>query len=150
MMTRIAMSAIAFTLLACAEPKHAPADNAFSESQAQSSANCSARFASELCVDIRWEKAPTESDFGSFIFKIHRANLGDGSAVPVDLEGTVSAMLWMPSMNHGSSPIRVEKLDIGTYRASRVFFTMRGEWTLHIQQKNSGTLTDEAVLPLTF
>jgi hypothetical protein len=90
-------------------------------------------------VDYFWEQMPTETDFGSFIFKTHRP------AGMIDISGP-TVMLWMPSMGHGSSPVTVERLSTGVYRASRVFFTMKGDWEIHVQSKDGGEVHDEAVL----
>lgn len=136
-------------LAACARPTYiSPAGDA--ENRGQQATACAARFASDRCLSFRWEKFPTETDFGSLIFKTTRENLGDGSAVPVDPPGDVAVVLWMPGMGHGSSPVTVERLDVGTYRASRVFFTMRGSWELRFQLKSGNGIDDQAIVALDF
>ena len=93
---------------------------------------------------------PTETAVGSFVFKTFRSNLADGSPVLVDLtRSEVAVALWMPAMGHGSSPVKVVRVDIGTYRASQVFFTMKGEWEIRIQLKERGDVKDQAILPIT-
>ena len=68
---------------------------------------------------------------------------------PVDLNDSVEVALWMPSMGHGSSPVTVERLDTGTYRASEVFFTMKGDWEIRIQLKEGDEVRDQAIVPIT-
>jgi hypothetical protein len=84
---------------------------------------------------------------GSFLFKVFRPNNADGSPVLEDV-GNVSVALFMPSMGHGSSPITVERLDVGTYRAKNVFFTMAGNWEIQFMLKAGDAVTDQAVIDI--
>ena len=102
------------------------------------------RFPSGFCVAVEWEKLPTEEDFGSFRFHVFR-----GGAAPQD-PGAISVILWMPGMGHGSSPVSVEQLGPGEYRARDVFFTMRGEWEIRFQRREGQDERDQAVLPYRF
>lgn len=143
--------ATSFLLLAaCAQPRY---ENSLSSlagtGQGQKGETCAAKFSASSCVSITWEKTPTEEDFGSFLFKTYRSNVGDGSPVAQDL-GRMNVVLWMPAMNHGSSPVSVERLDVGTFRASNVFFSMRGPWEIQVQVRESDALKDQANIPFTF
>ena len=111
---------------------------------------CSTRFAQGACLSYAWEKLPTEKDFGSFTFKIFRANLQDGTPVAIDLDGTIAVVFWMPSMGHASSPLTVIRVDTGTYRVSRAYFTMRGEWEIRFQLKDGATVKDQVSVPFVF
>jgi hypothetical protein len=125
--------ALSFLALAsCANPKYAPEPEAHPVGQPLS--QCQARFASGECVAIEWETLPTEEDFGSFRFRVFP-----------EISVPVKVVLWMPSMGHGSSPVTVEKNEDGTYRASKVFFIMRGNWEIRFQEEG-----DEAILPFAF
>lgn len=84
------------------------------------------------------------------MFKFYRLNTYDSSSVEIDAASVPEAVLWMPSMGHGSTPTAVTRLDVGTYRASNVFFIMPGEWEIKFQVKDGVTLKDEAVVSLTF
>lgn len=137
-------------LIACANPKYVNPAHANIGGQEQKVATCEARFTSGYCVSLAWEKLPTEQDFGAFVFKVFRPNRADGSPVLEDLTNTPSVLLWMPDMGHGSSPVSAERLDIGTYRVAKVFFTMHGDWQIRLQVKEGGKVKDEAVLPFTF
>jgi len=140
-----AARAVAFTLLlaACASPKYPPVASA-------TTAAANASFASHAAVDLTWEKMPTEMEMGSFLFQTYRTSTLAGTEVPQDLGDTVSVFLWMPSMGHGSSPVTVERLGAGRYRASAVFFLMKGDWEIHFQVKNGKDISDEAVLAITY
>lgn len=134
---------------ACADPKYVSSKEFSTGGRELALSTCQARFASHYCVSFAWEKMPTEDDFGSFLFKTFRQNMADGSPIVEDLEGTMAVVLWMPSMGHGSSPVVVERLDVGTYRASKVFFTMKGDWDIRFQLKDGGNVTDQALIPIT-
>ncbi|MFI5390865.1 MAG: hypothetical protein ACHQYQ_05830, partial [Bacteriovoracales bacterium] len=75
-------------------------------------------------MSLDWEVLPTEEGFGQFLIKIWRPNLADETEVLEEIKEDVTLFLWMPSMNHGSSPVTVKKIDVGTYRVNDVFFTM--------------------------
>ncbi|MNT79411.1 hypothetical protein D3C72_2187420 [compost metagenome] len=98
----------------------------------------------------KWDKVPTDSEVGSFIFKIYQHNPTDNSAVFVDVTDQVDVVLWMPDMNHGSSPVEVARVDVGTYRADEVFFIMPGKWEIKFQIKTSGIISDEAITTIHF
>lgn len=134
---------------ACADPKYLSSSPPIGGGPESKLNVCQARFASGYCASIAWVKYPTETDFGSFLFKTFRPNKGDGSAFPVDLGGTPTVVLWMPSMGHDSSPVQVEQLDVGTFRATDVFFVMKGQWEIRIQLKVGNEIKDQAIIPIT-
>ena len=61
----------------------------------------------------------------------------------VDLPTPFSIYLWMPSMNHGSSPITISHLSTGVYKLSDIYFIMDGCWQLRTQLKTGNTLLEE-------
>jgi hypothetical protein len=99
---------------------------------------------------MNWQAMPNETAYGSFTFKTFRPNAADGSPIPVDPPGTIAVVLWMPSMGHGSAPLAINKLDVGTFSASNVFFTMKGDWQIIFQLKSAGAVQDQAIIPITF
>lgn len=151
---RASATAILFLcVVGCAEPKYenvqqVPIEN---NPQTQKVTDCVVRFRSlGYCVLWQWERIPTANEVGSAVFKVVRSNALDDSPIPIDIESVPALVLWMPSMGHGSSPTKVEQIDIGSYRAKNVFFIMPGEWELRFQLKEGSTVKDEAVANLTF
>lgn len=142
---------IAISLLtACADPTYLPSSQATGQNQEQNAGKCAVQFKnSGICIDWKWEKIPTESEMGAFLFKTYRLNTADESPVPMDQVSNPQIVLWMPSMNHGSSPVTTQKEDIGTYRALNVFFIMPGEWEIKFQIKDGNQVLDEAIVTLT-
>lgn len=149
-----ALLPLLFALVACAKPNYAPEVNSGAPPKATDTVvnpkpeACPLKFASKHCLSVTWELLPTEDETGAFIFRIVRPD--PAGAVPEDLDGKLSVVAWMPGMGHGSSPITVERLDIGVYRASQVFFTMRGEWELRFLLKSGNETRDQATLPFIF
>lgn len=37
-------------------------------------------------------------------------------------------VLWMPTHNHGSSPVDVNQVGVNKYHVTNAFFVMPGEW----------------------
>jgi len=131
----------------CANPLYAPENDPKGNSGQGTELSCLAQFRSGLCVSWAWEKLPTEEEFGSFTFKLYRDSAT--GKILEDISG-LSVLLWMPGMGHGSSPITLERLATGSYRATRVFFTMRGEWEIRFQSKEGQSLLDQAVQRIDF
>jgi hypothetical protein len=143
--------ALLFATVGCAKPTYIAGGAAPSGVLTGAGTSCDAHFEkSGECVTIAWEKRPTESDYGSFVFKTYRLNLADQTPIVEDLSGEMSVRLFMPSMGHGSSPVAVTKIDSGTYRASNVFFSMHGDWQIYFELKTDNKVNDKAVVPVRF
>lgn len=54
----------------------------------------------------------------------------------------LGAYLWMGSMGHGSSPIVVSKLGTGIYQLTEMYFTMTGDWQLHLTLNQNSSIQD--------
>lgn len=142
----------ALLLSACAQPKYVRAveEESSPTSQEFSAASCAYKFSvSQTCLAWSWEKRPTPTERGSLVFKIYRANVYDGSAIAVDPAFPPSVLLWMPGMGHGSTTTSTSRLDLGTFRASNVFFIMPGEWEIKFQLKNENGVQDEVTVSVT-
>lgn len=61
-------------------------------------------------------------------------------------EFTLSPYIWMESMGHGSSPIVVTKLAEGIFELSEIYFSMPGDWQLHLQLTNNNKVIEDVVL----
>ncbi|MBX3021812.1 MAG: FixH family protein [Bdellovibrionales bacterium] len=146
-MRTLVLFVLGLCTISCAKPTYVSPGQDLNQ---QKVTGCAAHFKSGDCVTWNWETKSTPTTFGTFIVKTGRLNKADQSFLAQDLEGHLAVVLWMPGMGHGSSPVTVEKLDIGTYRASRVFFTMAGDWEIRVQLKDGDEIKDEAVIPLIF
>ncbi|MCC6276513.1 MAG: FixH family protein [Oligoflexia bacterium] len=128
---------ISISTLACAEPNYATKDKSRPLAQSNPvSENCGAVFKnSNNCLNWRVEQEPTQDQMGSFTFTLSHNPLG-----------SIKVVLWMPSMGHGSSPVKVEQLGDRQYRASQVYFSMPGKWQIRFQIKDNNQVLDEAVI----
>lgn len=134
-----------FLLLAsCAKPRYvdgleAKTDGIRSE--------CGFHFSSEnICLKTTWIQKPTESTYGEMTLSFVDYNDPSRFVDPVTLP---FILLWMPSMGHGSSPVKIIRLDIGIYRASEIFFIMPGPWDIRYQLKNGSHVIEEKIQKVT-
>ncbi len=112
---------------------------------ARADANCPIRMPqSQLCASISWIVPPSASDEGAMSLKFWSAG-GSPQGPYVDLPDTLSVVLWMADMGHGSSPTRIRRMALGVYEVSRMYFVMNGDWQLKIQRKRGATVVDEAI-----
>lgn len=132
-----------FATLACAHPNYQ--DEVTGAADNKPAATCALALANGLCVDLQWEKQPTDSEMGSFFLKFYSAN---DPQVTVDPQSQVGVVLWMPSMGHGSSPVKIQKVSDGIYRVYNVFFVMPGDWEIRIRLKNDKNETAEVIQPI--
>jgi hypothetical protein len=117
---------LGFAVSGCAKPNYSADGKDSTFSSKPGLGRCTAESAAgSLCIKVTWDILPTETQFGSFVFTL--ADLATDRLDSRD-HSPMSVVLWMPSMGHGSSPITVEKIAPGIYRAKKVFFNMKGDW----------------------
>ncbi|MEN0057818.1 MAG: hypothetical protein AAGB31_03205 [Bdellovibrio sp.] len=72
----------------------------------------------------------------------------------VELQGNLTqfdeltAHLWMPSMGHGSAPLRIDSLSPAKFHLSRMYFIMPGDWEVRLLLKKDGQVIDQLFIPL--
>ena len=93
-----------------------------------------------LCLEARWEQTPDSTKYNSMTVTLKGDNVGAFDEF--------TALLWMPSMGHGSSPVRIEKIDDHTYRIYDMYFVMRGDWEVRIVLKAAGQNVDQVFIPV--
>ena len=133
-------------LASCAKPQYVNADK-LESSIANISGECGILFSTEdICLRTEWVQKPSESTFGEmnliFIDPIDQTRFLDPTNEPF-------IVLWMPSMAHGSSPVKVERIDVGRYRVSEIFFTMPGPWDIRYQLKDGSNVVEEKIQKIT-
>lgn len=137
-------------LIGCAEKKYVRGVEEGGGRTKPGALECTARFEnSGACLSHTWEQTPKAEELLSFTFKIWRANKLDGTPVLMDFNHTIEVELWMPAHGHGSSPVTVDNLDIGTLRANEVYFSMTGDWIVRVKVMNGANEVDKAVLKIT-
>lgn len=103
---------------------------------------------SELSFSLAWDQSPHMGE-NKFTLKIWNSASGTVNGPYVDPTNNLHIFLWMPSMGHGSSPVKITKTQPGVYEVTNVYFIMGGKWELKLQLLNDGKLVDETVLPYT-
>lgn len=103
---------------------------------------------SNYSFSIDWTEGPLKGE-SKFILRTWNKTTGTLSGPFKDVPNTLHIFLWMPSMGHGSSPVKITKLGDGEYEVSNVYFIMGGAWQIKFQILSSGKVVDETVISLT-
>ncbi len=142
---------VLFFLLGCTQPKYVQDASGGSDHPAiqQSKADCSLKWKTGLCMTWYWQQKPTMKQPGTMIFKTYRLNQIDETPVQTDLAVVPEINLWMPEMGHGSSLTHTERLDIGTYRTTDVYFVMSGKWEIRFDLKDAEKTVEELIVEIT-
>lgn len=149
----ITLCLIALVLTACADPKYiqdetSPPAGPFEVTKAE----CTYKFSQQdLCVAYTWEQVATEKLPGIMILRLFQPAPMDGFPLVVDTALELKSSISMPDMNHGAPPLVVEKLAPGTFRISRMYFSiMHGAWEIKLQLVREGSVVDQVFLPYNF
>lgn len=159
MKTQLMLLVLFLGLNACAKPNYVsrPSAGGSSTGSAESEKSkdqglCKMQFKKiGLCMSYNWISYPKSTkEAGRLLFKFYRQNAADQTPVVVDFEKDLKVFLWMPSMGHGSAPVRWVKRDIGTYEAYNIYFIMAGDWDLHFRFQDGAQVIDEVKLSLIY
>ena len=96
---------------------------------------------------VFWAEGP-QMGGSRFIIKTWKNGLGTASGPYQDLPKVLNIFLWMPSMGHGSAPVKIRKLTDGEYEVSEVQFIMAGKWEMKFQLKEGVQVMDEIIIPV--
>jgi len=133
-------------LTACARPDYLSVDP---RQQNHTQDQCALIFSkNSLCANVHWSQGPQTPAESEFILKFWNSKNATENGPYNDPAQNPSVVLWMPSMGHGSSPVKVEKLETGVYRIKRVYFIMSGEWEVRISLKNADGSSEQQTLSL--
>lgn len=100
---------------------------------------------SELSFRIEWTEPPRMGE-SKFLLKIWNSKTGSANGPYQDPTSKLHVFLWMPSMGHGSSPVKINRTAAGEYEVTNVYFIMGGQWELKFQLLSNGKVSDETVL----
>jgi hypothetical protein len=93
---------------------------------------CTFSVSTSECFTIKWIKGPkikVESQFLVELIDPQTAKALQATEVP-------EFDLWMPSMDHGSAPVTIERASDSEFIVSRVYFIMRGDWVVRLKKGN--------------
>lgn len=88
-----------------------------------------------IMAKISWENTPTSEQANAFVLNF---------SAPSDQFNELTVSLWMPSMGHGSIPVKIEKINATQYRITDVYFLMPGDWDIRFTLKNNGVTIDSS------
>jgi len=92
----------------------------------------------KIILKTYWKDGPYISDESKLLLV-----LLDENGRPFDPTIKFQVMLWMPTMGHGSFPVKIKKVSQGVYEAVEMFFTMGGYWDIHFQLIENDKIQDE-------
>lgn len=95
---------------------------------------------------IDWQTGPS-TDVSSFILKTWKTDTGTVNGPYLDLPNTLKVILWMPSMGHGSAPVKITKMGPGEYKVTNIYFVMPGRWDVKFHVTKANDVLDEVNLP---
>lgn len=96
---------------------------------------------------LSWVEGPKRGG-SKFIVRSWNKETGTMNGPYHDLPKTLFIFLWMPSMGHGSVPVKLKKIGDGEYEVSDVQFMMPGKWEIKFQLKDGAQVFDETVVTL--
>lgn len=96
---------------------------------------------------VFWEEGPRLGQ-SRFVMKTWDKNLGTFNGPYQNLNKELHIFLWMPSMGHGSVPVKITQTGQGEYIVSDVQFIMGGRWEIKFQLKESDQVLDETVISI--
>lgn len=110
--------------------------------------NCQIAFAqANICAQVIWEKRPTKADpEGTFVLEFHAPQ--DRSQF-LDPNGTLEVSLGTADKSY-SSPLTVQRLNEGQYRAANIQFPSPGNWVLTISLIEATQVVDQGSLDYGF
>lgn len=116
-------------------------NSALAESEAHQFKNAGHSFA------IAWQEGPALGA-SRFLMKTWNNNSGTINGPYSNPPKKLHVFLWMPSMGHGSAPVKLKELGDGEFEVSEVQFIMGGKWEIKFQLKEGNQVTDETVISL--
>lgn len=111
----------------------------------QSASACALSFEKVgLCASISWTQGPQTPQASEFILHFWNKKTANINGPYITPPQNLSVVLWMPSMGHGSAPVKIEKLEDGVFRVSNVYFIMLGDWEIRVFLKDTTSTVDQA------
>lgn len=149
---------VLFFLVSCARPNYQDPANSNPQSPAPETkpqapgapeAPCELSLKSaQLCLHLQWLKKPNSTEYSHFQIQFKKLNSTE-SLSPEELNqifSELAVVLWMPSMGHGSTPVKLFHKSPGVIDVENVFFIMPGDWEIRIQLKHKMEIYDQITL----
>lgn len=110
---------------------------------------CPIKFPSiNLCASLDWVLPPQTHQEASILLKFWHKDNGSVNG-PYQFSGEkLGVDLWMPAMNHGSAPTRLEVQEAGVFLVKNLYFIMPGHWQLRFKVIQQDKILDRAVVDL--
>lgn len=139
MIKRIYLILMTALLSSCAQPDYLAPEQAHTDNTEKPTEVCEHVFQnSQTCLKAEWKAPPSSTEPGELSVTL----------TPTPFL-SLSALLWMPSMGHGSAPVQVIPLEDGKYKIKKMYFIMPGDWEVRLFLKNEkNEVVDQVFLQL--
>lgn len=146
---KLALFLMALLLVSCGESPllNHDVETGFSGREASFAINENRFNKSGISFTVDWHEPPRTGE-AKFLLRIWKTNTGTINGPYVDPKENLHIFLWMPSMGHGSAPVKVTRKASGEFEVTNVFFIMGGEWEVKFQLLSGGKVSDETVITL--
>ena len=85
----------------------------------------------QICMKLKWLSNLKSSQWLEAEIEFIQSETGISTLPPQGWK----IVPWMPSMGHGAGrPVVVEEINPSRFRISKIYFTMKGEWIIQLQQ----------------
>lgn len=102
-----------------------------------------------LVARTQWARGPGSPE--ESVLRVQFVDANGSAAEPAGFR----VQLWMPDMNHGSSPTRIEAVSgadgariVGAYLVRNMYFTMGGFWEVRVTVKLADGRQETRALPV--
>lgn len=141
---------MAFSFTACGESPILNHANEKAQGMIQEVSSAAAEYAfakAGLSFTVDWI-VPAHVGLSAFKLKIWKTGAGTVNGPYVEPKQNLHVFLWMPTMGHGSAPVKMVKTAAGEYTVNDVAFIMAGKWQVKFQLLAGGKVADETVLSI--
>lgn len=113
---------LAFFFSACAEPDYLKPQVTAQNTPETPTESCDFIFEKfQTCIKAEWKAPPNSTEPAELLLTL-----------TPDTPLRLNALLWMPSMGHGSAPVKVTPLGNGKYSITKMYFIMPGDWDVRL------------------
>lgn len=137
--------------LSCAHPNYEDITTGNLPAPQKNEDICPLRFSrASLCGKIVWKSSLVEKGGATFELTTWDSTTGSSQGPFSDSsEGQWAISIYMPSMGHGSAPLKITSQGAGVYEISKVFFIMPGAWEIRFLLKDSSLqIVDQFFFPV--
>lgn len=111
------------------------------DTQQKQTGTCALFFkTTHLCVELIWDKIPTETEKGSLVLKYF---VQEKPSKFVDPRQDVAVVVAMPKEDHQSAAVKITKVHEGEFSVENVILDRKGLWEIQLLLKDGSKVVDQ-------